>query len=63
MMLVIIENITVPPVPVRFYPFEFHGFGSDSGSQEMKYFGSGSVFGSKNCGIAGLYWDRTLILS
>jgi hypothetical protein len=55
MMLVIIENFTVPPVPVRFYPFEFHGFGSGSGSQEMKYSGFGSVFGSKNCGTAGLY--------
>jgi len=35
-------------------------FGSDSGSGKLKYFGSGSVLGSKKCGTVGLYRAVTL---
>ncbi len=35
-------------------------FGSDSGSDKMKYFGSGSVLDSKKCGTVGLYGAGTL---
>ncbi len=52
MNLVVIEKCSVPTVPVRFYPFLFHGSGS--GSEKLKYFGSGSVLGSKKFEAARL---------
>ena len=55
MILVAIKKFSVPTVPVRFYPFLFHGSGSGSGSEKLKYFGSGPVLGSKKFGTAGLY--------
>jgi len=48
-----IRTGTADPIPVPVSKVEKKR--SDFGSEKLKYFGYGSVFGSKKCGTAGLY--------